>query len=322
MEFVRVTEAAAIACGRSVGRGDKNGADQLAVDAMRRMFDTVNISGTVVIGEGEMDEAPMLYIGEKVGGGGPEVDIAVDPVEGTNLVAKGQPGAIAVIAIAPRGCLLHAPDMYMDKIAVGPRAKGCIDIDAPVGENLARVAKALDREIKDLTVVCLDRERHQGIIDGVRQAGARIKLITDGDVDPIINAGIEGTGVHMYIGKGGAPEGVLAATGLKCLGGDMQARLCPENDEEVARCLKMGIGDINRVLTLDDLVKGDDCMFTSTAITECDLLHGLRYFGNGVRTHTVSMRYATGTVRFIDAVHSFDRKDMHYNLQKIKVWCK
>lgn len=314
MEFVRVTEAAAIACGRSVGRGDKNGADQLAVDAMRRMFDTVNISGTVVIGEGEMDEAPMLYIGEKVGGGGPEVDIAVDPVEGTNLVAKGQPGAIAVIAIAPRGCLLHAPDMYMDKIAVGPRAKGCIDIDAPVGENLARVAKALDREIKDLTVVCLDRERHQGIIDGVRQAGARIKLITDGDVDPIINAGIEGTGVHMYIGKGGAPEGVLAATGLKCLGGDMQARLCPENDEEVARCLKMGIGDINRVLTLDDLVKGDDCMFTSTAITECDLLHGLRYFGNGVRTHTVSMRYATGTVRFIDAVHSFDRKDMHIKL--------
>ena len=308
MEFVRVTEAAAISCGRSVGRGDKNGADQLAVDAMRKMFDTINISGTVVIGEGELDEAPMLYIGEKVGAGGPEVDIAVDPVEGTNLVAKGQNGAIAVIAIAPRGCLLHAPDMYMDKIAVGPRAKGCINIDDPVEDNLARVAKALDRKITDLTVVVLDRERHQKIIDGVRNAGARIKLITDGDVDPIINSGIEGTGVHMYIGKGGAPEGVLAATGLKCLGGDMQARLCPENDEEVARCLKMGIGDINRVLTLDDLVKGDDCMFTSTAITDCDLLKGLRYFGNGVRTHTVSMRYATGTVRFVDAVHSFDHK--------------
>jgi fructose-1,6-bisphosphatase, class II len=314
MEFVRVTEAAAIACGHSVGRGDKNGADQLAVDAMRKMFDTVNISGTVVIGEGELDEAPMLYIGEKVGAGGLEVDIAVDPVEGTNLVAKGQPGAIAVIAIAPRGCLLHAPDMYMDKIAVGPRAKGCINIDDSVEDNLARVAKALDRQISDLTVVALDRPRHKKLIDGVRAAGARIKLITDGDVDPIINAGIEGSGVHMYIGKGGAPEGVLAAAGLKCLGGDMQARLCPENDAEVARCLKMGIGDINRVLTIEDLVKGDDCMFTSTAITECDLLHGLRYFGNGVRTHTVSMRYATGTVRFVDAIHSFNSKDIHVKL--------
>ncbi len=314
MEFVRVTETAAIACGHSVGRGDKNGADQLAVDAMRKMFDTVNISGTVVIGEGELDEAPMLYIGEKVGAGGLEVDIAVDPVEGTNLVAKGQPGAIAVIAIAPRGCLLHAPDMYMDKIAVGPRAKGCINIDDSVEDNLARVAKALDRKISDLTVVALDRPRHKKLIDGVRAAGARIKLITDGDVDPIINAGIEGSGVHMYIGKGGAPEGVLAAAGLKCLGGDMQARLCPENDAEVARCLKMGIGDINRVLTIEDLVKGDDCMFTSTAITECDLLHGLRYFGNGVRTHTVSMRYATGTVRFVDAIHSFDSKDIHIKL--------
>lgn len=202
MEFVRVTEAAAIACGHSVGRGDKNGADQLAVDAMRKMFDTVNISGTVVIGEGEMDEAPMLYIGEKVGCGGPEVDIAVDPVEGTNLVAKGQPGAIAVIAIAPKGCLLHAPDMYMDKIAVGPRAKGCINIDAPIQENLERVAKALERNVRDLSVVVLDRERHQGIIEDVRRAGARIQLITDGDVNPVVNAGIEGTGVHMYIGKG------------------------------------------------------------------------------------------------------------------------
>ncbi|NLH45100.1 MAG: class II fructose-bisphosphatase [Acholeplasmataceae bacterium] len=314
MEFVRVTEAAAIACGHSVGRGDKNGADQLAVDAMRKMFDTVNISGTVVIGEGEMDEAPMLYIGEKVGCGGPEVDIAVDPVEGTNLVAKGQPGAIAVIAIAPKGCLLHAPDMYMDKIAVGPRAKGCINIDAPIQENLERVATALERKIKDLTVVVLDRERHQGIIEDIRRAGARIQLITDGDVNPVVNAGIEGTGVHMYIGKGGAPEGVLAAAAIKCLGGDFQARLCPEDDEQVARCLKMGIGDINRILTLDDLVKGDDCMFTSTAITDCNLLNGLNYFGNGVRTHTISMRYMTGTVRFVDAVHTFDKKKMEIKL--------
>ena len=308
MEFVRVTEAAAIACGRSVGRGDKNGADQLAVDAMRKMFDTVNIDGTVVIGEGEMDEAPMLYIGEKVGAGGDAVDIAVDPVEGTNLVAKGQPGAIAVIAIAPAGCLLHAPDMYMEKIAVGPRAKGCIDINAPVSENLDRVAAALQRRVSDLTVVMLDRERHYDIMEQVRSAGARLQLITDGDVNPIVNAGIEGTGVHMYIGKGGAPEGVLGAAALKCLGGDMQARLCPENDEQRARCAKMGIKDLDQVLTIDDIVKGDDCMFTATAITESNLLSGLRYFGGGVRTHTVSMRYKTGTVRFVDAVHSYDRR--------------
>ena len=305
MEFVRVTEAAAIACGRSVGRGDKNGADQLAVDAMRKAFDTVNISGTVVIGEGEMDEAPMLYIGEKVGGGGAEVDIAVDPVEGTNLVAKGQPGAIAVIAIAPKGCLLHAPDMYMDKIAVGPRAKGCIDIDAPVSENLERVAKALERKVSDLTVVLLDRERHYGIMDEIRRAGARIQLITDGDVNPIVNAGIEGTGVHMYIGKGGAPEGVLAAAAIKCLGGDMQARLCPEDDEQVKRCLEMGICDCQQVLSLDDMVKGDDCIFSETAITDCAMLRGVRYFGGGARTSTLVLRYKTGTVRFVDTIHRF-----------------
>ena len=314
MEFVRVTEAAAIASARGVGRGDKNGIDQLAVDALRKMFDTVNISGTVVIGEGEMDEAPMLYIGEHVGAGGPEVDIAVDPVEGTNLVAKGQPGAIAVIAIAPKGCLLHAPDMYMDKIAVGPRAKGCINIDDPVSANLERVAKALNRGVGDLTVVALDRPRHRKIIEEVRAAGARIRLISDGDVDPIINAGIEGTGIHMYIGRGGAPEGVLAAAGLKCLGGDMQARLCPENEEQEERCHKMGISDVKQILTIDDLVKGDDVMFTASGITNCDLLHGVNFFGNGARTHTISMRYATGTVRFVDAVHTFDRSNINIKL--------
>ncbi|MGP2526873.1 class II fructose-bisphosphatase [Acidaminococcus sp. LBK-2] len=314
MEFVRVTEAAAIASARGVGRGDKNGIDQLAVDAMRKMFDTVHINGTVVIGEGEMDEAPMLYIGEEVGAGGPDVDIAVDPVEGTNLVAKGQNGAIAVIAIAPKGCLLHAPDMYMDKIAVGPRAKGCINIDDPVSVNLERVAKALHRNVNDLTVVALDRPRHRKIIEEVRSVGARIRLISDGDVDPIIDAGIEGTGVHMYIGRGGAPEGVLAACGLKCLGGDMQARLVPENEDQVERCRKMGIEDTKKILTIDDLVKGDDCMFTATAITNCDMLRGVNYFGNGARTHTISMRYATGTVRFIDAVHTFDRNDINIKL--------
>jgi len=302
MEFVRVTEAAAIAASRSVGRGDKNGTDGLAVDAMRSMFDTVHISGTVVIGEGELDEAPMLYIGEKVGAGGEEVDIAVDPVEGTNLVAKGQPGAIAVIAIAPKGCLLHAPDMYMEKIAVGPRAKGCIDINAPIEENLERVAKALNRRVSDLTVVTMDRQRHYELMARIRKAGARLNLITDGDVNPVINCGIEGTGVHMFVGKGGAPEGVLGAAALKCLGGDMQARLCPENEDEVKRCLAMGIKDISQVLTIQDMVKGDDCMFTATAITESQLLHGVRPFGGGVRCHTVSMRYKTGTVRFVDTV--------------------
>ena len=314
MEFVRVTEAAAVACGRLIGKGDKNGADGLAVDAMRQMFDTVHISGTVVIGEGEMDEAPMLYIGEKVGAGGPEVDIAVDPVEGTNLTAKGQNGAIAVMAIAPRGCLLHAPDMYMDKIAVGPRAKGCIDIDAPVKENLARVAKALNREIADLNVVVLDRERHADIIREVREAGARISLITDGDVNPVVEACVEGSGVHMYIGRGGAPEGVLAAVAVKCLGGDMQGRLYPEDEEQIKRCHAMGIADVNKVLTLEDMVKGDDCMFTATGITNCNMLNGLRYFNGGVRTHTISARYKTGTVRFVDAIHNLERKDFEVKL--------
>ena len=314
MEFVRVTEAAAVACGRLIGKGDKNGADGLAVDAMRQMFDTINISGTVVIGEGEMDEAPMLYIGEQVGAGGPEVDIAVDPVEGTNLTAKGQNGAIAVMAIAPRGCLLHAPDMYMDKIAVGPRAKGCIDIDAPVKENLARVAKALDREIADLNVVVLDRDRHADIIREVREAGARISLITDGDVNPVVEACVEGSGVHMYIGRGGAPEGVLAAVAVKCLGGDMQGRLYPEDEEQIKRCHAMGITDVNKVLTLEDMVKGDDCMFTATGITNCNMLNGLRFFNGGVRTHTISARYKTGTVRFVDAIHNLERKDFEVKL--------
>lgn len=310
LEFVRVTEAAAIACGRLMGRGDKIAADQAAVDAMRSTFDTVDISGRVVIGEGEMDEAPMLYIGEEVGAGGIAVDIAVDPLEGTNLVAKGLPGSIAVIAIAPRGCMLHAPDMYMDKIAVGPRAKGKIDINAPVAVNLANVAAALEREIEDLTVVVLDRERHAKLIQEIRQAGARIKLIQDGDVSPVVNAGIEGTGVHMLMGIGGAPEGVIAAAAMKCLGGDMQARLYPENEEEVKRALQMGITDINKVLTIDDLVSGDDVMFAATAITEGDLLRGVNYFGDGVRTNSISMRYKSGTVRFIDAIHSYDRKPL------------
>ncbi|WP_040683274.1 class II fructose-bisphosphatase [Thermosinus carboxydivorans] len=310
LEFVRVTEAAAIACGRWMGKGDKIAADQAAVDAMRQAFDSVSISGTVVIGEGEMDEAPMLYIGEKVGAGGLEVDIAVDPLEGTNLVAKGLPGSIAVIAIAPKGGLLHAPDMYMDKIAVGPAAAGKIDINAPVRENLKAVASALNRKVEDLTVVILDRPRHNKIIQEVREAGARIKLISDGDVSPAINAAIEGTGVHMLLGIGGAPEGVIAAAALKCLGGDMQAKLWPENEAEVERAKQMGITDINKVLTIDDLVHGEDVMFAATAITQGDLLRGVSYFGGGVRTHSIVMRYKTGTVRFVDAIHKLDRKPL------------
>lgn len=314
LEFVRVTEAAAIASARLMGKGDKMGADQLAVDAMRRAFDSVSIHGQVVIGEGEMDEAPMLYIGEEVGAGGFAVDIAVDPLEGTNLVAKGLPGAIAVMAIAPKGGLLHAPDMYMQKIAVGPRAAGKINIDAPVSENLKIVADSLDRNVQDLTVVILDRERHAGIIQEVRDAGARIKLITDGDVSPAINVGIEGTGIHMMLGIGGAPEGVVAAAALKCLGGDMQARLWPENDDEVARAKKMGIADIKKILTIDDLVHGEDVMFAATAITAGDLLRGVQYFGGGVRTHSIVMRSKRGTVRFVDAIHKLDSKNIALKL--------
>ena len=305
LEFVRVTEQAALRSGRLMGKGDKEGADQLAVDGMHAQFALTPISGTVVIGEGEMDEAPMLYIGEHVGAGGEEVDIAVDPVEGTNLVAKGQDGAIAVLAIAPKGCLLHAPDMYMEKICVGPRGKGRIDINASVTENLRRLAEGMERDISDLTVVVLDRERHEKIIRECREAGARIRLITDGDVAPAVECGIEGSGIHMVIGSGGAPEGVLAAVGLKCLGGDMQARLLPHNHEEITRLHDMGITDPGRVLKLDDLVQGDDCIFSATAITDCNLMRGVRYFGNGCRTSTMLLRYKTGTVRFIDTIHRF-----------------
>jgi fructose-1,6-bisphosphatase, class II len=305
LEFVRVTEQAAIKSGRLMGCGDKEGADQLAVDGMHEAFSKTAVSGTVVIGEGELDEAPMLYIGEHVGAGGEAIDIAVDPVEGTNLVAKGKDGAIAVMAVAPAGSLLHAPDMYMYKICVGPRAKGRINIDAPVAVNLKNVAEAMNREIADLTVVTLDRERHAGIIRECREAGARIRLITDGDVAPAVECGIQGSGIHMVIGQGGAPEGVLAAVGLKCLGGDMQARLLPHNEEEINRMRAMGIEDPSRVFTIDDLVKGDDCIFSATAITDCNFLKGVRYFDNGCRTSTMLLRYKTGTVRFIDTVHRF-----------------
>ena len=303
LEFVRVTEAAALKSGRLCGRGAKDAADQLAVDGMRQTFDTVPISGTVVIGEGEIDEAPMLYIGEHVGAGGPEVDIAVDPIEGTNLIAKGQNGAIAVMAIAEKGGLLHAPDMYMEKLCVGPRGAGAIDITKSLTENIKNVAAKMERNVDEITLVMLDRERHQGLMKEAREVGARIMLISDGDVNPAMECCIEGSGVHMVVGTGGAPEGVLAAAALKCVGGDMQARLKPETDEEIRRCHEMGIADVNQVLTLNDLVRTDDVIFAATAITRGNLLNPIQYFPGGARTHTIVMRSKTGTVRFLDTVH-------------------
>ena len=303
LEFARVVEAAALRSGRLLGRGQKDAADGLAVDAMRQAFDSVRISGTVVIGEGEIDEAPMLYIGEHVGAGGPEVDIAVDPIEGTNLIAKGQNGAIAVMAIAEKGGLLHAPDMYMEKLCVGPRGAGAIDITKSLTENIKNVAAKMNRNVDEITLVMLDRERHYGLMKEARDLGARIMLISDGDVNPAMECCIEGSGMHMVVGTGGAPEGVLAAAALKCVGGDMQARLKPETEEEIRRCHEMGITDVNQVLTLDDLVRTDDVIFAATAITRGNLLNAIQYFPGGARTHTIVMRSKTGTVRFLDTVH-------------------
>ena len=303
LEFARVVEAAALRSGRLLGRGQKDAADGLAVDAMRQAFDSVRISGTVVIGEGEIDEAPMLYIVEHVGAGGPEVDIAVDPIEGTNLIAKGQNGAIAVMAIAEKGGLLHAPDMYMEKLCVGPRGAGAIDITKSLTENIKNVAAKMERNVDEITLVMLDRERHQGLMKEAREVGARIMLISDGDVNPAMECCIEGSGVHMVVGTGGAPEGVLAAAALKCVGGDMQARLKPETEEEIRRCHEMGIADVNQVLTLNDLVRTDDVIFAATAITRGNLLNPIQYFPGGARTHTIVMRSKTGTVRFLDTVH-------------------
>lgn len=315
MEFARVTEAAAINCAHWIGKGEKNLADGAAVEAMRKMFDTVAISGTVVIGEGEMDEAPMLYIGEKVGSGGPAVDIAVDPLEGTNLTAKNMNGAIAVMAVAEAGGLLHAPDMYMDKIVVGPRAKGAIDLNKSPEENMINVAKALGKDTRDMTVVLLDRERHQPIVQAARSLGVRCKFITDGDVSPVIATSFGTEGIDMMMGIGGAPEGVIAAAAIKCMGGDMQGRLIPENDQEIKRVQDMGIAHVNKLLMLDDLVPSDDAVFVATGVTNGDMLRGIRFTDKYVITHTVVMRGATGTVRFIEAYHDYERKPKYIKLK-------
>lgn len=311
LNLIRVTEAAAMNAAKLMGRGDKNLADQYAVDAMRKMFDTVDIDGTVVIGEGEMDEAPMLYIGERVGSGvpgAPCVDIAVDPLDGTTCVAKGLPNAVAVIAVAPKGCLLKAPDMYMRKMAVGPRARGVIDLNAPVAVNLSRVAKALDKDMEDMTVIVQDRERHSGIIDEVRKAGARIRLFEEGDVISAIATCFEEIGVDLFMGIGGAPEGVIGAVAIKCLGGEMQGQLIVNTEEEKRRCEEMG-ASFDRVLTMDDLVKGDEAYFAATGISEGDLLRGVRFLsGDVIKTHSAVFRGTTGTVRFVETIHRLEKK--------------
>ncbi len=316
LEMVRVTEAAAISSARFMGRGERDEADRAAVEAMRRTMDEVDMSGTIVIGEGERDEAPMLYIGEQVGRPGsagegegslPEIDIAVDPLEGTNLVAHGQPNAITVLAASERGGLLHAPDTYFDKLCVGPVVAGKVDIrDAP-SDNVLRIAAALRRNVNDITVVILERPRHESLIAEVRDAGARIKLISDGDLSAAISCAVSGTGIHAVMGIGGAPEGVLTAAALRCLGGEIQARFRFRNDEERARAIRMGITDTEHVFTTDELASGENLVFAATGVTDGDLLGGVRFFGGGARTHSLVMAYRTQQVRFIDTVHMFDR---------------
>ncbi|AEB75518.1 class II fructose-bisphosphatase [Clostridium botulinum] len=311
MGLVRVTEAAALNGAKLMGRGDKNAADQAAVDGMEKAFNMMPIRGKVVIGEGEMDEAPMLYIGQSVGVGEekmPEMDIAVDPIDGTVLIAKGLPNSIAVVAMGPKGSLLHAPDMYMQKIAVGPGARGSIDINKSPRENIINVAKALNKDIEDLTVIVQERERHNYIVEQAREVGARVKLFAEGDVAAILACGFENTGIDLMIGTGGAPEGVIAAAAIKCMGGEIQAKLEPHTDEERERCKLMGIEDIEKVLTMDDLVMSDDVYFAATALTDSDLLKGVIFSkGDVATTHSVVMRSKTRTIRFVEAVHCAEK---------------
>ena len=310
LEVVRVTEIAAIAAARLMGRGQKNEADQAAVDAMRRAFDALNIEGTVVIGEGERDEAPMLYIGEQVGrkvDGAPPVDIALDPLEGTNLCAYGRPGAISVVALGARGHLLNAPDTYMEKLVVGPRARGAIDLSRSPTENLRSISEKMGRGIDDLTVIILDRDRHQDLIKEVRSTGARIRLIDDGDVAAGIATCFEETGVDVLMGSGGALEGVITAAAVRSVGGDMQGQLRFRNEEEKERARKMGIADLQKIYIAEELARGE-VMFAATGVTTGDFLKGVRFFTGGAETHSVVMRSKTGTVRYIQSLHKFDKK--------------
>jgi len=309
LEAVRVTEAAALAASKLMGRGDEKAADQAAVDAMRTSLNSLNIEGTVVIGEGERDEAPMLYIGEKVGmGGGPKIDIALDPLEGTTITAKGLPNSLAVMAMAEHGGFLNAPDVYMDKIAVGGGLpEGIVDLDKSVAQNLNDLAKAKKVDVNDLVVCILDRPRHSELIAKVREAGARIMLIGDGDVSGVIATSTGDSGIDIYMGSGGAPEGVLAAAALRAIGGQIQGRLLFRNDDEKARAKKWGITDLNRKYSMTDMAKGD-VMFAATGVTSGSMLKGVRRFHNGAETHSIVMRSKTGTVRWVSAHHNFSVK--------------
>lgn len=305
--FVRVTEKAAVAAAQTMGLGQRKESDRVAVEAMRETMGRLDIAGRVVIGEGERDEAPMLYVGEELGAGhgvagAKEIDIAVDPLEGTNLCATGASGAIAVLAAAERGGLLHAPDIYMDKIVVGPAAKGKVHIDAPVSENLRSLADAYHRDIDDLTIVVLDRDRHREIIEDIRSSGARIRLIGDGDLSAGIAAAVRGTGIHAVIGIGGAPEGVLTAAAMRCLGGEIQARLTPLDEGQKERAHKLNITDFDRIYRTNDLAPGKEILFSATGVTDGKLLQGVRFFGGGYRTETLVMSLPKGQIRFVDTI--------------------
>ena len=307
LEFVRVVEKAAIAAARTMGQGDRKYADQVAVEAMRKEMESVDIAGTIVIGEGERDEAPMLFIGEKVGtGGGAPIDIAVDPLEGTNLCATGASNAIAVLAASEKGGLLHAPDIYMEKLVVGPSSKGKVDINAPVADNLKAIAGALDREVHDLVVIVLDRPRHEKLISDIRKAGARIRLIGDGDLSAGITAAVAGTGVHAVMGTGGAPEGVLTAAAMRCLNGEIQGKLVLTKPSDADRLKKMGIPSLDKVYRTEDLAPGKTVIFAAAGVTEGHLLKGVRFFGDGMRTQCLVMTTVPHQVRFIDTIHAKD----------------
>ena len=307
LDFVRATEAAAISSSFWVGKGNEKQADHAAVESMRKAFNAIEMEGTIVIGEGERDEAPMLYIGEKVGSGkGMKLDIAVDPLEGTTITARGDSNAMSVMAAAPHGGLLNAPDTYMDKIAVGPRCVGAIDLDASVEDNIKAVADKLDKPVDEVTVIILDRDRHRELIEKVRKCGCRIKLIRDGDIAGALAPAIEDSGVDILVGSGGAPEGVVAAVALKCLGGEIQGRLKFRNDDEKSRAKKMGISDLNKKLMIGDLVKSEEAMFSATGVTDGAILKGVSFLSHGAKTHSLVMRAKTKTIRFIEAIHHFE----------------
>jgi len=312
LEFVRVVERAAIAAARTMGQGDRKYADQVAVEAMRKEMETVDIDGTIVIGEGERDEAPMLFIGEKVGSGGAgtRVDIAVDPLEGTNLCATGAPNAIAVLAASEKGGLLNAPDIYMEKLVVGPSSKGKVDINAPVEDNLKAIAQALDREVHDLVVIVLDRPRHEKLISEIRKAGARIRLIGDGDLSAGISAAVSGTGVHAVMGTGGAPEGVLTAAAMRCLNGEIQGKLVLTKPSDAERLRKIRLPSLEKVYFTEDLAPGKNVIFAAAGVTDGSLLKGVRFFGDGTRTHCLVMMTIPHLVRFIDTIHAKNDPDV------------